>query len=223
MIYLSCLELDPRSAWARADLQNPYEMHRTLSRAFGDGGEQYRGARCLFRVEERREGWRVLVQSRTEPNWQVLETGRRYLAGRPRVKALDPRFTEKQELRFLLLANPTRRESIGPASETGERRRSGTRRALVFDDLQESERAQREWLERKGRQGGFKPVLFEVEDRGVLEIRKGGERIPYAAIRFEGFLQVTDPAVFRETLENGIGSAKGFGFGLLSLAPGRVR
>jgi hypothetical protein len=32
-------------------------------------------------------------------------------------------------------------------------------------------------------------------------------------------LQVADPARLAETVETGIGSAKGFGFGLLSLAP----
>lgn len=43
----------------------------------------------------------------------------------------------------------------------------------------------------------------------------GGELF---SVRFDGILTVTDQALFRTTLEKGIGSAKGFGFGLLSIA-----
>lgn len=41
------------------------------------------------------------------------------------------------------------------------------------------------------------------------------------AVLFEGVLQVTDPDKLRIAVGAGIGSAKGFGFGLLSLAPVR--
>ena len=43
-------------------------------------------------------------------------------------------------------------------------------------------------------------------------------RLTHVAVRFDGLLEVTDPVKFLETLRAGIGSAKGFGFGLLSLA-----
>jgi len=41
-------------------------------------------------------------------------------------------------------------------------------------------------------------------------------------VRYEGLLQVTDPHLLVEAVRAGIGSAKGFGFGLLSLAPAPV-
>jgi CRISPR system Cascade subunit CasE len=40
----------------------------------------------------------------------------------------------------------------------------------------------------------------------------------FLAVRFEGVLEVTDPDQLLQTVSEGIGSAKGFGFGLLSLA-----
>jgi CRISPR-associated protein Cas6/Cse3/CasE subtype I-E len=43
----------------------------------------------------------------------------------------------------------------------------------------------------------------------------------FSAARFDGTLQVTDTDTFLKAVENGIGPAKGFGFGLLSLAPAR--
>jgi CRISPR system Cascade subunit CasE len=39
------------------------------------------------------------------------------------------------------------------------------------------------------------------------------------AVRFDGLLQVADPARLQAALRQGIGSGKGLGFGLLSLAP----
>ena len=48
----------------------------------------------------------------------------------------------------------------------------------------------------------------------VVAVRK----MAHLAVRFEGVLQVVDPVAFQQTLRRGIGSAKGFGFGLLSIA-----
>jgi len=39
------------------------------------------------------------------------------------------------------------------------------------------------------------------------------------SVQFDGLLRILDQDMTRKTVENGIGSAKGFGFGLLSLAP----
>ena len=44
-----------------------------------------------------------------------------------------------------------------------------------------------------------------------------GQRLRSA--RFDGILEVTDPAAFAATIAAGIGPAKAFGFGLLSVAP----
>ena len=41
----------------------------------------------------------------------------------------------------------------------------------------------------------------------------------FFAVRFEGVLEVTDPAAFCEPSPTASAPAKGFGFGLLSLAP----
>jgi CRISPR system Cascade subunit CasE len=38
-------------------------------------------------------------------------------------------------------------------------------------------------------------------------------------VLYEGELEVTDTAAFRQALEKGIGSGKAYGFGLLSVAP----
>ena len=41
----------------------------------------------------------------------------------------------------------------------------------------------------------------------------------FNSVRFMGSVRVKDPEALKDTLEAGIGSAKGYGFGLLSLRP----
>jgi CRISPR system Cascade subunit CasE len=44
-----------------------------------------------------------------------------------------------------------------------------------------------------------------------------GQRL--RSVRYEGVLEVTNPNGFQKVLTSGIGPAKAFGFGLLSIAP----
>lgn len=218
-VYLSRLVLNPGSARARADIRSVYELHRTVSSAFGSDTEGYKAARCLFRLDENPAPAQLLVQSLAAPDWSQLDE--RYLACAVETKEVQFALREGQRLRFRLLANPTRREpgnhQLDPA--TGKAK-DGPRRALVFPkEPEKTEAACRDWLKRKGQTGGFEPLFFDVEDRGVVSVSKGGKRTPYAAIRFDGVLRVTAPELMLETVRDGIGTAKGFGFGLLSLAP----
>ena len=51
-------------------------------------------------------------------------------------------------------------------------------------------------------------------------VRKNeSHELQYTAVLFDGTLQVHDPIRLQQTLQAGIGSGKGLGFGLLSLAP----
>lgn len=202
-MYLSRLILNPRNRQVRSELACPYEMHRTLAHAFGDG---YANDRVLYRVDvERRTGVpTVLVQSRTEPDWRVLPDDR-YLLEPADSKPIEPGFSEGQLLSFRLRANPVKRDN-----ETG--RRQGL--------LQEED--QREWLDRQGERGGFRVARCHVIPEGLQEFLRrsnGDERtVTLLSVRFEGLLQVTDPDALLAAVADGIGPAKAFGFGLLSLA-----
>ncbi|WP_412759429.1 type I-E CRISPR-associated protein Cas6/Cse3/CasE [Nocardiopsis rhodophaea] len=48
-----------------------------------------------------------------------------------------------------------------------------------------------------------------------------GERVTLLAVTLEGKLRVKDVEVFRRSLTHGIGRAKGYGCGLISLAASR--
>jgi CRISPR system Cascade subunit CasE len=85
------------------------------------------------------------------------------------------------------------------------------------------EHQQIEWLERKGREAGFRVGTLTVIPEGKVRdtIRRNGSvvEIQFLSTQFEGVLQVLDPDRLRCALAQGIGSAKAFGFGLLSVAP----
>lgn len=202
MIYLSQLILNPRSRQVQSELANPYEMHRTLLKAFGDGPKDLEEARYLFRVEDvpNTSTSRVLVQSRTVPDWNPLTSTPGYLAEPAQCKTVSPAFKPGQRLVFRLRANPTVRHD-------------GKRCPLL------SEEAQLEWLERKAGEGGFVLCSVTAHHEPCVRFRKSeGNQTTLNAVRFEGLLLVRDPEQLVATLEAGIGSAKGFGFGLLSLA-----
>jgi CRISPR system Cascade subunit CasE len=207
MLYLTRLVLDPRSRTVRRDLADPYELHRTLLRAFPDATDGGPG-RVLFRVEPARGEPRfvVLVQSDAAPDWSRLNVPGDYLLEPPATKPFTPAFAAGQRLGFRLRANPTVK-------------RDGKRRPL----LDESE--QRAWLDRKAAVAGFRVVRVEVASEGALCGHKPAEgatlTLTHHAVRFDGVLAVTDPGQLLHALRGGVGSAKGFGFGLLSLAPPR--
>jgi CRISPR system Cascade subunit CasE len=211
-MYLSRLILNPRNRRAQREIANPYQMHRSLMRAFPDDLKEG-DERVLFRLEPGRNGApALLVQSWTLPDWSWLaEPGARdYLWTNdelnPATKPFDLKLAASQVLAFRLRANPTARRRL----PDGTRKRIGLCR----------EEDQIDWLQRKGKQGGFQVISVHTSRRETIKGSKGQGKGQYTllSVQFDGLLQVTDPDRLRETVRQGIGSAKGFGFGLLSLA-----
>jgi len=68
---------------------------------------------------------------------------------------------------------------------------------------------------------GFAPVDGEVRVReeGRRSGRRSDKRITIVPSIFEGVIEITDPNQFRTALANGIGPAKAYGCGLLSIGP----
>lgn len=201
-MHLTRLRLDPRSALARRDLGDPYEMHRTLVRVFASGADQS-PPRLLWRAEPV-AAWSspvVLVQAAAPGDWSVLEALPHYLKGPAETVALRPAEWLKAgaSFRFRLFGNPTVT-------------RDGKRLGLVTED------AQLAWLSRQGQRFGFEVEAALVTGSEVLQGRKGGGLITLLKVCFEGRLRVSDVVALVHALQQGIGPGKAFGCGLLSLA-----
>jgi len=214
-MYLSRLILNPRTRRVQRELANPYELHRTLMAAFPE--DLPAGERILFRVDlDARTGVpSVLLQSRTRPDWAWLGNpgARDYFVQAPETKPFDLTFSPGQTFAFRLRANPTVKHAV-PDQKQGRR-----------DPLYREEE-QRVWLTRKGERNGFqirRVTLIQEGNQLAWKARKNGDKckLTHFAVRFDGLLEVTDPDALWEAVQTGIGSAKSFGFGLLSLAPAR--
>lgn len=179
----------------------------------------------LFRIDPKLVGRAViLVQSAIKPYWEYAFRNADYLlAAPPEVKVIDPCYKEGQYLRFRLVANPTRK--IDTKSGPNGERNNGNRVPVANDRLFE-------WLYRRAESMGFtfdlKDVAFQTsytyfkkpeKNQNEKSKKNSEEKGRLRSVRFDGFLTVTDSDVFRNTLSKGIGTAKAFGFGLLSVAP----
>lgn len=212
-MYLSRLTLNPRTRRVQRELANPYELHRTLLRAFPETLPA--GERILFRLDtaDRTGIPTLLLQSHTRPDWAWLgDPGARdYLLQAPETKSFELALAPGQRLAFRLRANPTAKHWREEGGESKAKR----------DPLMREEE-QRAWLERKGEASGFRVLHLTIADEGTLRGRTAGDTrhaLHFRAVRFEGILEVLDPDQLWQTVQNGIGSGKSFGFGLLSLAP----
>lgn len=180
---------------------NPYEIHRKIWDLFPDRPKAERD--FLFRMEQSSpSGHTVLLQSAFEP---VSVKGGFVVLGQ---KEINYSFKEGMVLKFFLTANPTRRIR----AEGDKKSNQGRCRVPLIDEDEI-----RAWLKRKFADVG---QLHEVSIAGKnnLYFRKKGRPGKIVTINYTGLLGVDDTASLTNLVKKGIGPAKAFGCGLLSLA-----
>lgn len=212
-MYLSQLKLSPAEIQVKRDLANPYELHRTILRAFPTPLPE--GERILFRVENTVDSGIsfVLVQSQNQPDWTKVEQQYpTYFSEAPQVKTLQGLQIKNGDLlRFRLRANPTKRVLY----ESTQR----SQRISLF-----SEEDRKQWLLRKSKISGFSfnPEILLTTDAPYRTIFIAKEDKTYKAtinmVDFNGVLKVDDVGKLMLSLAQGIGPAKGLGCGMLSLS-----
>lgn len=178
---------------------NAYRVHQRLTKACDNRG------RILFRIEESpARPITLLVQTEVEPEWEAAFHDLDIFGRAPEIREFELKLSLGTRYAFRLLANPT-------VCRDG-------RRLGVF-----KEPKQRDWLVRKMEGAGARVLDAAVCDLGFVRSHKGTGQTgqTHLAIRFDGILQCDDPARLSEGVRAGIGAAKGYGFGLLSLAHAR--
>jgi CRISPR system Cascade subunit CasE len=225
-MYLSKLILNPRSRDVRRDLADCQQMHRTLLSAFPQADSDTVRAEfgLLFRVEvNARSGHvAVLVQARCQPDWSRLQQDG-YLLTEPLTSNIADKYSpavlhHQRQLRFRLRANPTRK--IETKSLPDGTKRNGRRVELFREEDQIA------WLQRKAETAGFRILHLQL-NADVPNVRAQPEnktisrtkRLTFGSVLFEGELEIINTEQFIQTLCDGIGTGKAYGFGLLSIAP----
>jgi CRISPR system Cascade subunit CasE len=231
-MYLTRAFLDPKSRDVRADVRNPESLHKTVMRAFpDDAGPSPRGAHAvLHRLDEDRGDRLVLlVQSRTKPmieRWPVgyvldmggdLDLAFSSVGENPAIRDLEAQLatlSSGRRFAFRLRANTTRK--VDSKSGPDGARRHGRRVPVRGDE----ERLR--WFARHAEAAGFATEDHEIR---VTEVAarggRGGKSVTVGGALFEGILVVRDVDRFVRALSSGIGPAKAYGFGLLSITKAR--
>jgi CRISPR system Cascade subunit CasE len=208
-MYFTQIYLNPQSRRVRKEIADIYQLHRSILRAFPENMPD--SERVLFRLEDNliNGGIHILVQSSTKPDWSWLlgEEGEGYLLrmeeSNPSVKEFSPKFKIGQRLFFRLKANPSVK-------------RNGKRWGL------QKEEDQLDWLKRKAALGGFIIEALSTSNKNNLfgNLYRNEERhsVRILTVQFDGVLMIDDKDKFTKTIQQGVGSGKGFGCGLLSVA-----
>lgn len=208
MVFLSRVYLDDNNRETMRLMSSPEMLHGAVERAF-----ESRGPRRLWRVDGVAGRCCLLVLSPDMPDFSQL-VHRYGFPGetpawltRPYQQLLD-RLREGQTWQFRLKANPVRSLSV----EQGAR---GKVMAHV------TTHQQKEWLLSRAGACGFalEPDAFEVMHTQWFRFSKGhGHVVTLRTATFEGRLTITDAGAFAEALVQGIGRAKAYGCGLMTVA-----
>ncbi len=226
MSWLARLDVDAEKARAE-DISDSYDWHKRLwEGCFPDDPNAKRD--FLTRIDNLEGAFRIWVLAKRKPVRPAWCPPDGFV-----LKEIAPTFLTYRYYAFDLRANPVKTTvQRGPNGETlirpNGKRKNGKRVPLVKPE------ELRNWLMRKAtvrcrdqETGLDVPGGFRIVEERPLEIcpmvenhfRKKGQTGFHGGVQFRGTLEVTDREKFIETYQSGIGSAKGFGFGLLLLAP----
>jgi len=182
-------------------MKDAYSVHKMVYSLFPRQGEQ--DSRD-FLFADKGGDWnsrKILVLSRRAP----LPMDH----GRVESKEIPDSFLEYDYYGFEVLLNPVVRNGL-----------SGSTRAVRGTENLKT------WFLERSASFGFEvdpPESLQVRNEGVVvfDRNKEGSRMSqtHNTATFIGKLRVTDRSLFKKSFENGLGRAKGFGFGLLQIIP----
>lgn len=212
MMYVTQIVLNKAIA-AKRQLYGLYDWHRQAWEMFPCRLRDDRD--FLTRLDSDEQEFRLTVLSVTKPqrpDWCAQDWWQE--------KEIPQTFFEQKRYLFKITANPAR--TLSRRDPGGNKKKHGSHYAIIKqDELQE-------WIENKGKQCGFvildnprieisPPVFHRLykEDRKLQKEYEGG----IVGVEFKGGLEVNDRESFARTVRNGIGRARGFGFGMFVLQP----
>ena len=214
-MYLSRVEMNPYRRETIRAISSPQIIHAAVMNSFSpfDGADD---DRILWRVDRIGPAVYILVQSHRRPDFHHMVEQ----FGRPESgtgwETLDydsflSRISDGDVMGFRLRANPTHSVmSMG----------NGNRGKVVAHVTAEQ---QMRWLMDKSSGLGFEVTdengtpSFDIVSRDNLRFRRNDRSVTLNTTTFEGRLKVTDADRFRLTLANGIGRAKAYGCGLMTV------
>lgn len=211
---LTLLTLNPHHKAVRADLTDAVGLHKTLMRLVPDdlGPTPRAQAGLLFRLETAPTP-QLLIQTRHQPDPTCLP--RNYATHQmrsltPMLNALRTGLTIRYRITAAPVASLTAHATPHPT--TGKIRGKPT--PLTGDDAIA-------WWQRRANAAGLQTLTINATPTPRRFPRTNHQDPgPNAVLtQFDGFARITDPTQLTTAITTGIGRAKSYGAGLLSLTP----
>jgi CRISPR system Cascade subunit CasE len=194
-------------------LVEPQLLHGAVERSF-TGDRQRR----LWRIDRLNDQCYMLILSHERVNFSHITEQFGNPTAQPLWETKDykpflNRIQTGQTWRFRLCANPV--QSVSSKAQDVQER--GKIYAHVTQDQQ------KKWLACRAARNGFSLIdeNFDTVHTQWLKFNKGGNfnaKVTLRTATFEGLLTVTDVELFKQALISGIGRAKAYGCGLLTIA-----
>jgi CRISPR system Cascade subunit CasE len=199
-MYLSRVEINIRLQATRRALASPQILHATVKACFPASSD-----RVLWRLDQLGHATYLLVVSRHAPDFRHLieQFGWPNSSQPVTIHAYDDflqRLAVDQIWHFRLTANPTH-----------------TVNGKVCAHLTINH--QKQWLSQQAKKHGFalEDHQFDILRRDRARFHRGNELVTLSICEFEGLLTITDVQLFRTLLTTGLGRAKAYGCGLLTV------
>lgn len=223
-MFLTRMQLNPARRATRRLLSSPQALHAAVLAGLRDARPTADG-RVLWRLDSyARHKVLLYTVSPDKPDFTHLMEQ----AGWPTTEAWETRAYDGlleslaigQRWQFRLTANPVR---------SGRRDGWADTKPLAHVTVKQQE----QWLLDRAERLGFRiapssasadaeGVRLEpdvaVVDRAVRRFDRQGSRVTVATATFQGYLEVVDAVALRRSLTQGIGRAKAYGCGLMTLA-----
>lgn len=220
-MHLTRFEINPARRDARALLASPQKLHAAVLAAFPPRDTPPEQGRVLWRIDRTGHRAALFIVSPHRPDlthlveqagWPATDTTWDTRDYQPLLDRLDT----GQHWAFRLKANPTASRRKTPDATRSQR----------FAHVTVAQ--QTDWLLARAERLGFaipagdhKEPDVAVRGRDNTAFARQGKHVTIATAVYEGHLRITDPDALRTALTDGIGPAKAYGCGLLTLAPAR--
>ena len=216
-MYLSRIALNTQRKSTMLALASPQNIHAAVESSFPPAPEN--AERNLWRIDMLNNAVYLIVLSNRKPDFShIVEQ-----FGWPKAEqnwetkdytSLLERIIPGQRWQFRLRANP-----VHSVSQTCDiQTRDSAKRGKIYAHI--TAQQQEQWLLDRAEKHGFslQEGSFCVTQREIRKFQRNRKQVTLSIATFEGVLKVEDVMLFLRALTNGIGRAKAYGCGLLTIA-----
>lgn len=242
-MFLTRMHLNPRRRQTVRFMRDPQALHAAVESAFPPPVDGAAGSRTLWRLDAEGDRRQLLILSPREPSLEHLQEQAGWSTEQTwESRSYEPllaRLTRGQRYAFRLTANPVhtvtddsgRKKLLAHVSArhqvrwlTERAERLGVRfltetEATGVDGAQSRMDPSLGTAAAGGPSDAELPLLVQASFRETVRFRRGEQQVTLARARFDGMLEVADADLLKAALTGGIGRAKAYGCGLMTLAP----